>query len=469
MDDDPVEQMRRAAEAERTPAPPVSGADSPLAGATDYRPPPAPREPTKPYTGQLFPFSKDETGNVTFDSHAGLLGAALAPIRFVGDVASGRIPADVRNPDYIGGALNTALTYGPGAVASRVGKGGIQAPSREAIGDASSAGFNAYRDSGQMYGGDQYRTMLKDAADNLLKQGFHDVPESGALQHRIIQKELDRVKNAPFVTSQDVDALRVQLSGAGLKGPSAAANQNLRKDVFDFVEQNLPPNSPESIRGAVGNARQGFHSDAITRPSEAQSELNIAKAEGPGLSAQQQRTNIAKLVNKISAGKGEGRGFSDVEENILRSANRATPMIDRAQSIGNALDKGGVWGSLAGAGGGAATAFGMGHPMVGAGLTAAAVVPATIGAAARSYANRGARAIAEESDNAIRMQSPLAQQSLDTLPKNFTANPLARPVGTPSGGMISAAMEARRRELEQKQQAQPTYRVLPDGTVEELS
>jgi hypothetical protein len=67
------------------------------------------------------------------------------------------------------------------------------------------------------------------------------------------------------------------------------------------------------------------------------------------------------------------------------------------------------------------------------------------------------------------MQSPLAQQSLDTLPKNFTANPFARPVGTPSGAMIEAAMEARRRALEQQQAIQPTYRVLPDGTIEELS
>ena len=79
MDDDPVELMRRAAEAERTPAPPVSGADSPLAGAVDYRPPPAPREPTKPYQGAILPFSKDETGNVTFDSDAGLLGALKKP------------------------------------------------------------------------------------------------------------------------------------------------------------------------------------------------------------------------------------------------------------------------------------------------------------------------------------------------------------------------------------------------------
>jgi len=472
MADPPVlsadEQYERA-QAASAPKSPPSGDDNPFLGLPGYQPPPPPRAPTQPYQGGVLPFSKDETGNVTFDSDAGLLGALKKPFVWAHDVRTGKIPADVNNPEYVGGALNAALTFGPGAVASRVGRGGIQAPSAEALHDASTAGFNAYRNSGQMYGGDQYRTMLQDAAQSLLRQGFHDVPDSAALQHRIIQQELDRVRNAPFVTSQDVDALRVQLSGKGLKGPTAAANQALRSDVFGFVEQNLPPNAPESVRGAVGNARQGFHSDAVTGKDEATSQLNIAKARGPELSAEQQRTNIARLVNKIAEGKGEGRGFSDTEANILRSANRATPGIDRAQRIGDALSPkiggGGILGGLGAAG----TAIATGHPTLAAGLAAAAAVPAAAGAAARTYANRGARNIAAEADNAIRLQSPLAQQSLDTLPKNFTANPFARPIGTASGDMISAAMEARRRELEQKSQAQPTYRVLPDGTVEELS
>jgi hypothetical protein len=460
-----AEIFRRASEADQ----PAPARDNPFVGLPGYTPPPPPREPTAPYQGAVFPFSKDATGNVTFDPNAGVLGALKKPFDWAYDVRTGKIPADPRNPDYVGGAANAALTYGPGAVASRVGRGGIQAPSGEALDTASAAGFDAYRNSGQMYGGDQYRTMLQDAAQNLLRQGFHDVPESAQLQHRIIQQELARVRNAPFVTSQDVDALRVQLSGQGLRGPTAAANQALRNDVFGFVEQNLPPNSPESIRGAVGNYRQARHSEAVTGKDEATSQLNIAKARGPELSAEQQRSNIARLVNKIAAGKGEGRGFSDVEENILRSANRATPGIDRAQRIGDALSPRVGGGGLLGGLGAAGTAIATGHPAVAAGLAAAATVPAAVGVAARSYANRGARNIAAEADNAIRMQSPLAQQSLDTLPKNFTANPFARPVGTPSGAMIEAAMEARRRALEQQQAIQPTYRVLPDGTIEELS
>jgi hypothetical protein len=94
-----------------------------------------------------------------------------------------------------------------------------------------------------------------------------------------------------------------------------------------------------------------------------------------------------------------------------------------------------------------------------------------VGIAARSYANRGARRIAEDADNAIRMQSPLAQQSIMTLPSNFRATPGATPLATASGGIIADAMEARRRELEARSQQEtpPTYRVRPDGTVEEFT
>jgi hypothetical protein len=77
--------------------------------------------------------------------------------------------------------------------------------------------------------------------------------------------------------------------------------------------------------------------------------------------------------------------------------------------------------------------------------------------------------MANEADNYIRGRSPLAAEQFATAPSNFAATPWAQPGRTMSGGMIEAAMEARRRELEQKQAIQPTYRVLPDGTIEELS
>jgi hypothetical protein len=448
-----------------TPAAAAPGADLPAGFTLDPPPPSQPQAPTS-YTGGVLPFRRDQSG-ISFDPNAGLLGAFKTPFDFTYGVRTGAIPADVRNPAYIGGAVDTALTYGPGSVASRAGKGGLVAPANEAIDTAAETGFKNYRQSLQMYPGDEYRTLLQTTADNLRKAGYHDVPEGAAVPHAIINRELERVKNQPFVTSEDLDALRVQLSAKGLRGQNLPATMQARNDLFSYIDKNLPPGSDASIAGAVGNYRQARHSDVVTGKDEATSQKNIAKAQGSELSAEQTRTNIANLINSR---KGLGpQGFSDTEMNILRTANQATPAIDRAQRLGDALQWRGGGGVLSGVGGGGAgTALATGHPLLAAGLAVSGTIPGLAGAAARTYANRGARQLAEQADNAIRMQSPLAQQNLSTLPSNFRATP--SPYAATSGGMIEAAMEARRREMEQRRQtAPPTYRVLPDGTVEELS
>jgi hypothetical protein len=465
----PEEQYDRA-QAESAPKAPPSGVDNPFLGLPGYQPPAPPPEPRKPYTGQILPFNVDERGSTNFDPNAGVWGALKAPFDWAYGVRTGAIPADPRNPDYVGGGVGAAMAYGPGAVASRVGRGAVTAPGVNALDEAAATGFTNYRNSGQMYPGQDYRDMLQRAADRLRREGFTPDPASASVPHGVLADELRRVANHPFVTSQDIDALRVQMRGAGLKGPQGAGNQVARDEVFGYIEQNLPPGTDRSVRDAVGNYRQARHSEEVTAPGRIQSEKNIAAAQGPELTAGQNRDALAKVIN---ARKGQGpRGFSDTELNILRTANRNGP--DFAQRWGDRLGAAGsAIGALPGVGA-AGTAIALGNPVAAAGLAAAAAVPAAAGVAARSYANRGARQVAAEADNAIRGQSPLARQQWGTSPplnSGFGARsdaPLSV-VRTPSGSMIEAAMEARRRELEQKQSIQPTYRVLPDGTVEELS
>jgi len=458
-----AEIFRRAREGDKPAAP----ADNPFVGLPGYAPPPAPRQPSEPYKGMILPFSKDESGNVSFDSKAGLLGAIRAPFDYTYDVRTGKIPSDINDPRYIGGALETALGWGPGSVALRAGKGVIQAPAREAIDDASSAGFKAFRESQQIFPGDAYRGFLKQTADDLTKSGHY--PANAGTPHTAIQSELARTVNHPFVSAPEVDALKTALDASGLKGRELSGTMKARNSLYDFLSQH----GDEKVRNAVGDYRQARHSEAVTRPDAAQSELNIAKARGPDLSAEQTRTNIARLVNKIEAGKGAGKGFSDVEANILRDANRVTPAIDRAQAIGNALSPTvGGGGGLLGLGG-AGTAIATGHPGLAAMLAAAATVPAAAGAAARSYANRGARRIADEADNAIRAQSPFAQQQWATSPNNFSTTPLAtrggavaQSLGALQGPMAAAAVSSRMQE-QQPPAFPPRFIRLPDGTIQE--
>jgi len=440
----------RAADAAQGAAP----AGNPLAGVEGYQPAAEPPPRQKPYKGQIIPFSVDERGEASFDPGAGILGMVKAPFDWAYGVRTGQIPADVRNPEYIGGAANAALTYGPGAAASRAGAGGVRAPSVEALDTAAGQGFENYRKSLQIYPADEYRALLRDTAKGLEQGGYHDVAGGAAVPHRILQREMDRTKNAPFVTSEDLDALRTQLQAKGLKGQDLAGTMAARDQLFNYIEKNLPEGSDRSIYDAVGNYRQARHSEVVTGKDEARAGLNIAKAQGPGLTAEQQRTDIAQLLNSRSA----LRGFSDTERGILTAARNATPAIDRAQRVGDALN----FRTVAGAGAAGALAPLVAGSVAGSPVGAAVAAGAAGGAgyAARSYANRGARRMAEEADNAIRAQSPLYADQFATAPSNFNANP------SPllNYGLADAVAE---RARERKQLPQ-TYRVRPDGTVEEF-
>ena len=462
------EEFARAEEASK-PSGGAAGSD-PFLGTPGYTPDPAPapappRAPTAPYKGMVLPFSVDESGKKSFDPRQGLLGSIVQPIEYVGDVMAGRKPVNV------GDALETALNVGPGSVASRVGKTIFKAPATHALDDAAEAGFRAYRESGQMYPASDYRTMLHGAQNTLRQSGFHNVPEGAPVPHTVLQHELDRVRNTgmPFVTSQELDALRTQLSGRGLQGQNVPANMQARDAVFGYIEQNLPPNSGRSVQDAVGNYRQARHSDVLTDKDLAKERLNTAKGAGPDLSAEQTRTNIAQLMNSRKATKG----FSETEQNILDTALTATKGIDRAQTWGDRLKLSAPGGAMTStgytAGGGLLGSVGAafaGHPGPAAAAAAAAAALGTAGAGLRSYANRGARRLSEEADNAIRNLSPLAQQqrAAGTAPIDFTAGlPSPYSPSTLAGPAAAAAVRAR----QQEQPFPPRYQILPDGTIQE--
>src|SRR6185369_7878671 len=289
----------RAADAAQGAAP----AGNPLAGVEGYQPAAEPPPRQKPYKGQIIPFSVDERGEASFDPGAGILGMVKAPFDWAYGVRTGQIPADVRNPEYIGGAANAALTYGPGAAASRAGAGGVRAPSVEALDTAAGQGFENYRKSLQIYPADEYRALLRDTAKGLEQGGYHDVAGGAAVPHRILQREMDRTKNAPFVTSEDLDALRTQLQAKGLKGQDLAGTMAARDQLFNYIEKNLPANSDRSIYDAVGNYRQARHSETVTGKDANTERMNTARQSGD-LTAEQSRANIAALLNSKTALRG---------------------------------------------------------------------------------------------------------------------------------------------------------------------
>jgi hypothetical protein len=459
---DVLEEFERAVQRETSASqPPIVSDGNPLEAASDYRPPVTPPQP-KPYTGKFLPFSRSEEGNLHFDMNAGLAKELVTkPAALTKGLLEGTIPADVRNPAFSDAAIEAGATFLPGSAASRVAPGLVRAPSRAAHDVSAADKFDAFRNSTQLFQGPDYQAFLRATAADLDRSGRYD---NVAVQaHEAIQRELRRTQNHPFVEARDVDAFRTQLDPSGLKGKDLAGTMQARENLYGFLQQH----GDENIRKAVGDYKTARHSEAVTAPAEATSQKNIAKAQGPELSAEQTRLNIAGLIN---ARKGQGpRGFSDTEMNILRSANKATPEIDRAQNWGEKLRLN-------------TNSLGM------LGLT---LPTAAAGYALRSQANRGARRMADEADNAIRGQSPLAAEQFPTAPMLNTGrgSPGASPLATPrigSAGMLEragqrvaypvqsnpATAEAVRQRLLTKQPADPEapmqYRVLPDGTIEEF-
>ena len=429
------EEEYARAKAKSEPAVPASGEADVFLEAPSYRPPEPPPPPGPAQRGTIMPWSTDAEGNFGFDTKAGIFGMVRNPIEFVGDVAAGRIPADVRNPAYTGGAFETAATFGPGAVASRAGRGGAVRPSSEAIKEAGEEGFKTYRSSGQMYPGNEYQALLQTTRDSMNRAGLIDDPKRASAQHRVIQNELERTRNAPFVTSQDLDNLRIAL---GAKGAGA---QHAREHLFNYIEQNLPPGSGNNVRDAVGNYRQAMHADVVSDKLGAKSRLNRAAGEGSDLSAEQTRTSIAQLLNSR---KGL-QGFRPNEKAVLEAvAGPETP--NWTQQFG---EKGRLnTGSL--------------------GMMIATAPQALAAAGARSIANRGARKDAVVANEFIRAQSPLARAQFGTASSNFSAAKPG-PYSVMANPAIAAAVAQRMLEKQPPPEKIPqNYRVLPDGTVEEF-
>lgn len=439
MTDEQVQEAFRAArEAEKARTQPETSGESPYAGLPGYRAPAPPPPKAQAETTTFMPWSTNEQGEFVFPDWPGTISQ---PAQLTKDVMTGRMPTDPRNPAYIGGALESALNFGPGSAAARKGMGGVLRPSVDETLGAGAAGFAKYRQSGQQYPDIVgYFDYLKSMKDNLNKQGLVDTPDAAARQHKAIQNEMDRVQKELTVNAANIDALHTSLRG---RGP---ASMQARNDLYQYIEAQAPIGDT-TIRDAVGNYRQAMHAERLNAKEYATSLKNQSAAQGPELSAQQQRNNITNL---LIAHEKKSQGLSDAEVAVMEGAVKGSPGLNLAQRGGEALRPGSSIPS-----GVAATATFGGTAAAGAGL--------------RSLANRGARRDMETVKNFILSQSPLARSQFATAPNNFKSmGPSAYSVM--ANPAIAGAIKDRLRSkgLLPTPDVPQTYRVLPDGTIEEF-
>lgn len=389
--------------------------------------------PLGSYKGQLLPFSRDASGNLGFDSDAGILGmvksagkALYSGATLPSDVYAGRV--DPRSDEAIGRAFELATAASPVNAAVRSGDraipgvaramqpGQVAAPTREALEAATDAGYDAVRNSGVVYHGDAVGEMARAARAGLEKDGVlaELAPKSFAI--------LEKLSNPPAGSTapiQNLDAAR-RAFGHARKDFTNPTEQMAAGRIVDALDGFVTKADPKSVMAgdaagvaktltdARGNAAAGFRSDRL-RGVEERADLKAAAANSGANGDNAIRTRVADVILNPK----QAQGFNEAELAAMRETAEGTRGRNVLRTFGNLAGGGGglgaaVTGGMAGYAGGA---FG---PLVGAAIGGG--VPAA-GYGAKTLATALTRRSLQGVDEMTRMRSPLAEQLLAGAPQ----------------------------------------------------
>lgn len=404
-------------------------------------PPPGARQ--EPYSGTLLPFTKDEEGNVRFDSNAGLFGVVKRAVGLPGEVYRGEI--DPLSDEGIGRAVEFAATATPVNPALRVGErvipGVVRNMEREAVPTptvdelkaASRAGYNAVRDSGVEFTSPSVTRMAGQTRVALENDGF--LPNLAPKTFDILGR-LETAPDASIMSIAGLDAARKSLKNARLdfaNAPERAAARQVIEAIDGFIQNppaasvlaGSPAEASATLRAARGNHAAAKRSETLTGVRDS-AELRAAAANsGQNLdNATRQRLASLVLSPKASA------GFSASEREAIEAIARGSAGTNAARYLGNLLGGGGGLGmAITGVAGSATGAAAGGVP----GAALGALLGPAVGAIAKNVAARGTRKGLLDLDVSTRGRSPLLQDRIAAAPIRGEIDPatdlLARLLG----------------------------------------
>ncbi len=428
---------------------PVAGV--PVAGVSretraGYAPIPAPVMAPKEdlsYSGMLAPFSTDETGDISFDSDAGILGVVKRAMMLPGQAMQGEF--DPTSKEAIPRMLEGAAVMSPVGAASRVNSSifapksnyktyAPPPPTREALKEATTAGYKDVAALDVKYTGTAVAEMAANLR-NLLNEKA--LIKSGKAKD--VHKLLEQLKNPPegsYVRMEVLEVIRQALGdmGGGNKTKGKAATKAIEA-IDDFIRnagsesvygsptqggfgvalagQDFAPidaaankalaaKASQAVETARGNAAAGFRSDRIADLEDVMGLRAHAANSGKNIDNTGRSKLVSLLVN--SGGKGV-RGFNAAEKQAVREIIEGTELKNALRRVGNMLGGGGGLGQTL-------TTFGpaamVGTAGGGVGPTIAAMAPGFVGAAAKAASNRMTKAEIKALGELIRSRSPLA-------------------------------------------------------------
>jgi hypothetical protein len=377
--------------------------------------------------GGMWPFGKVKgTGEVVFDSNAGILGSIISGFTLPGDVASGKV--DPNSQEAMNRMWDTSLLASPMSAATKAAEttlpGGLKSlrvgtqevPTAQQLKAAGSAGLDAARNLGVDYTAGAVKSMGDDLTQALTTAGFFPevAPKTFALLSKI--KEVPEVEaGATAISSLDnLVTLRKSLQKAAgdVQNPTEQAAAARAIDALDSFIQAADPQSvvagPAAAAGpllqdARGNYAAAMRSGTVTGAAERAA--RDADAANSGLNV---GNRTRQVVNSILKSDKESRGFSKEELNLMDELVRGKHGINIARWASNVLGGGGGLGAqTAGAAGAAIGGMAGGFPGMGVGAVLAPAAGYALKKLENSLVNKQMLGL----DEAVRMRSPLYQKS----------------------------------------------------------
>lgn len=387
--------------------------------------------PPPVWSGSILPFSKDAKGQVSFDTNAGIIGAAKRAFNLPGEVMRGEV--DPKSDQGIARAMEMATVVSPVNPAVRAGSlavpGPVQAaaqkvkpPTAEALHQAADAGYDAARNMAVDYSASSVKTMADGVRRQLESDGI--LGELAPKTFSLLQK-LTSPPEGGIAPLTGIEAAR-RAFGHAAKDFSNPTEQLAARRAIDGIDEFVARSDPASVVAGPASAaaslfeksRANFaaakRSDRITGAEEA-AELG-AKANNSGANV---GNSIRQRAKGILLDPKKRAGFNDEEIAALESVVRGTATQNVLRRVGNLFGGGGGLGQFitaagAGAAGGAAgggwgAAAGMALPLVGMG--------------ARGASNAMTRRALQRTDDLVRSRSPLHSENVGNalyMPKSQT-------------------------------------------------
>jgi hypothetical protein len=379
-----------------------------------------------PVSGSILPLSRDEQGNLSFDSNAGIVGAVKRAVTLPGDVFTGKV--DPMSDEAMGrslelGALASPVNPGiragaraiPG-VAQQLRRPKVEPPSSQALKDAAGKGYDQLRDMGVDYRSDAVAGMARGIRSELEQDGI--LAELAPKTFRLIEK-LENPPDRSVASLAGIEAARRSFRHAAQDFSNPTEQEAAKRALAGldgFVERGDPSTvvaGPASEAGRVaagarGNYAASKRSDRLTGLEETAERRAAASNSGQNID-----NAIRQRVASILQNPKQRAGFNKEEIAALESVARGTAGRNLTRRIGNLLGGGGGLGQGLTGAAGAVLGGTVGGP-AGAGVGALAATGA--GMTAKAAANAMTKRSLGKADKATRKRSPLYQETQRAAP-----------------------------------------------------